>query len=187
MAGSPDPNYPDPKKLPECFARLQKVQLDASPETVLVYQDEVMLLAATLLTTIRAKNQALRDLKGLFQQHPDHFIFDSLPGAGQFLAPALLAKFGDDRQRFSTAAGLQALAGTCPVTDASALEYPPPLPFSEVRRVDPLENERVRRRFEAGTVELRQRVTESAGQIDRPRPPALRRGKPAPARIRLID
>lgn len=112
-------HYPNPKKWPECFARLQKVQLEGSPETVLVYQDEVILLASTLLTTIRAKNQALRELKVLFQQHPDHFIFDSLPGAGQFLAPALLAKFGDDRQRFLTPAGLQALAGTCPVTESS--------------------------------------------------------------------
>jgi len=55
----------------------------------------------------------------LFEQHPDHFIFASLPGAGQLLAPALLTKFGDDRQRFPTPASLQALAGTCPVTDAS--------------------------------------------------------------------
>ncbi len=54
-----------------------------------------------------------------FKQHPDAPIFDSLPGTGEFLAPALLAKFGDDRQRFPQPAGLQALAGTCPVTEAS--------------------------------------------------------------------
>lgn len=35
------------------------------------------------------------------------------------LAPALLAKFGDDRARFPTPASVQALAGTCPVTDQS--------------------------------------------------------------------
>lgn len=111
--------YPAPKKLPACFARLQQHHLEASPETVLVYQDEVCLLARTLLSNVQAKNQALRQLQGLFQQHPDHFVFASLPGAGQFLAPALLAKFGDDRQRFPTPASLQALAGTCPVTEAS--------------------------------------------------------------------
>ena len=37
----------------------------------------------------------------------------------RFLAPALLTKFGDDRQRFSQPASVQALAGTCPVTAAS--------------------------------------------------------------------
>jgi transposase len=43
----------------------------------------------------------------------------SLPGAGELLAPSLLAKFGDDRARFPTAGSVQALAGTCPVTDQS--------------------------------------------------------------------
>ena len=111
--------YPRPKNLPKCFARLQCPQPEASPETILVYQDEVPLLASTLLTNLRAKNQTLRQLKTWFEQHPDHFIFASLPGAGQVLAPALLTKFGDDRQRFPSPAGLQALAGTCPVTDQS--------------------------------------------------------------------
>jgi transposase len=35
------------------------------------------------------------------------------------LAPSLLAKFGDDRERFPTARSVQALAGTCPVTEQS--------------------------------------------------------------------
>ena len=35
------------------------------------------------------------------------------------MAPALLAKQGDDRQRFTSTTSLQALAGTCPVTMAS--------------------------------------------------------------------
>jgi transposase len=85
----------------------------------LVYRDEAVQLATLLLRTVRAKNSMLRELKMLFEQHPDHDIFDSLPGAGKFLAPALLVKFGDDRQRFSSPAGVQALAGTCPVTDTS--------------------------------------------------------------------
>jgi transposase len=38
---------------------------------------------------------------------------------GDFLAPALLAKFGDDRHQFPSPASLQALAGTCPVTEQS--------------------------------------------------------------------
>jgi transposase len=35
------------------------------------------------------------------------------------LAPGLLVKFGDDRERFPTPASVQALAGTCPVTQQS--------------------------------------------------------------------
>jgi hypothetical protein len=68
---------------------------------------------------ILAKREVQRVLNNLFAQHPDQAIFTSLPGVGAFLAPALLAKLGDDRDRFPSAATLQALAGTCPVTMAS--------------------------------------------------------------------
>lgn len=111
--------YTQPKRLSECFARLQVSRPQATPDTVLVFRDEAVLLATHLLHTVRAKNTALRELQVLFKQHPDHDIFDSLPGAGKFLSPALLVKFGDDRQRFPSPASVQALAGTCPVTDSS--------------------------------------------------------------------
>jgi transposase len=111
--------YSQPKKLPACFARLQQPYPEAQPETVLVYRAEAELLAQLLLRLVQAKNETLRELSALFQQHPDQAIFASLPGAGDLLAPALLSKFGDDRQRFASPASLQALAGTCPVTDAS--------------------------------------------------------------------
>jgi hypothetical protein len=74
-----------------------------------------------------------------------------------------------------------------PVPDFRPLQNPPPLAFSEVRRIDPLEDERIWRALETGMVELRQRVTEPPGQGDRPGPPALRRSKPASAGVRLID
>jgi transposase len=75
--------YRRQEKVAECFARLE-----ATPETVLVYQDEVPLLANSLLHVVQAKNQAGRELSSLFKQHPDRAIFASLPGAGQLLAPA---------------------------------------------------------------------------------------------------
>jgi transposase len=111
--------YRRPKRLPACFARLQADHPQASPETVLIYQDEAVQLAELLLAGMQAKKQVQRALRSAFHQHPDHTIFTSLPGAGELLAPALLAKFGDDRQRFLAPDGLQALAGTCPVTEKS--------------------------------------------------------------------
>jgi transposase len=102
-----------------CYARLQHTPLQASAATVAVYQDEARLLAQQLRELILAKREVQRDLNTLFAQHPDQAIFTSLPGVGAFLAPALLAKLGDDRERFPSAASLQALAGTCPVTMAS--------------------------------------------------------------------
>ena len=111
--------YSHPKQLPPYFARLKHPYPEASPDTLLAYQDEAVLLAQTLLHLVQAKNRTLIELQALFDRHPDRDIFASLPGTGKFLAPALLTKFGDHRHRFSSAASVQALAGTCPVTDQS--------------------------------------------------------------------
>jgi transposase len=111
--------YPRPGNLQRRFARLNAPQPQASQDTMLVYQDEVPLVADLLLDVVQAKKKAIKELTFLFQQHPDREIFSSLPGAGPFLAPALLAKFGDDRNRFPNPGSIQALAGSCPVTDAS--------------------------------------------------------------------
>ncbi len=113
------PHYSNRKRLPVCFARLQRSYPEPIPETVQVYQDEAVLLATLLLNSLRTKNATKRKLQTLFEQHPDQAIFASLPGAGSYLAPALLVKFGDDRQRFPTPESVQALAGTCPVTESS--------------------------------------------------------------------
>jgi transposase len=108
-----------PAKWPACYARLQAKQPTAAETTVEVHQAEAMALAQLLLATVQAKRQTLRELQAGFERHPDTAIFRSLPGAGGFLAPALLAKFGEDRQRFPEPVYLQSLAGTCPVTESS--------------------------------------------------------------------
>ena len=105
--------------LPKQYARMQRPQPQASLETVQVYEDETRLLAQQCLDLVRTNRALKRELHQLFSQHPDQEIYASLPGAGQLLAPSLLAKFGDDRDRFPDPSSVQALAGTCPVTDAS--------------------------------------------------------------------
>lgn len=104
---------------PKQFARLKRPQPEASGETVQVFREETVLLAQQLLDLVRTNRSQKRELTTLFNQHPDREIFASLPGAGDLLAPSLLAKFGDDRERFPEASSVQSLAGTCPVTDAS--------------------------------------------------------------------
>jgi transposase len=58
-------------------------------------------------------------IQKLFDDHPDHGLFGSLPGAGEKLAPRLLAELGADRDTFATAQSLQCYAGTAPVTRQS--------------------------------------------------------------------
>ena len=101
------------------YAQLMAPAPEANPSAVQAYRDQVRILAELLLPQVRRRIEALALLDQLFSQHPDAFIFESLPGAGELLAPALLAKFGDHRDRFPTAGSVQALAGTCPVTEAS--------------------------------------------------------------------
>jgi transposase len=111
--------HTQPRKLTKSFARLQTRQPRAAPEVVHIYQQEAVILATLLLETVRAVKKTEKELGALFVQHPDHEIFASLPGVGDLLAPGLLVKFGDDRERFPAAGSVQALAGTCPVTEES--------------------------------------------------------------------
>src|SRR3989442_7338910 len=53
------------------------------------------------------------------QDHPDFPLFDALPGAGAVFAPRLLVAFGEQRERFTSAAELQKYAGIAPVTERS--------------------------------------------------------------------
>jgi transposase len=107
------------KNLPACYKRLRSDFPDADPTTIQVYQPIALCLVNLLMPMVQQHNDLLRQISQLYKQHPDAEIFSSLPGAGTLLEPALLAKFGDDRRRFPSPAALQALAGTCPVTDAS--------------------------------------------------------------------
>lgn len=101
------------------YAHLMEPAPQANPIAVAAYREPIRVLAELTLSHVRHRATALSSLAQLFAQHPDAFLFDSLPGAGQILAPALLAKFGDHRDRFPTANSVQALAGTCPVTQQS--------------------------------------------------------------------
>jgi transposase len=57
-----------------------------------------------------------QEIRRLFAQHPDAGLFESLPGAGEKIAPRLLSEIGDDRALFPDAQALQCLAGTAPVS-----------------------------------------------------------------------
>ncbi len=111
--------YPTVGRLPKCFASLQADYPVASPEVVSTYQSEAVMLAGMLLLATHNKLHCTRQLLQLYRQHPNHAAFASLPGAGEFLGPALLAKFGDDPLRFPSATSSQSLAGTAPVTRRS--------------------------------------------------------------------
>jgi transposase len=104
---------------PSIYAALHTDHPQANPELEAAYSPLAVAQARMLETVVRSRNECLARLGKLFLQHPDHEIYDSLPKAGVLLAPALLAKLGDDRARYPNPAILQAVAGTCPVTNRS--------------------------------------------------------------------
>lgn len=111
--------YTQPSKLPASYARLQQAQPFIHSATVQAYRSEAVRLAEMSLTMVQQRTRTEKEVLALFKKHPDAAIFASLPGAGDKLAPALLAKFGDDRLRFPSSEALQTVAGTCPVTKSS--------------------------------------------------------------------
>lgn len=109
-------HYTRTDQLAKRYAHLIEPTPPANPDVVAAYQDHVRVLAHVLRPQVVQRQQVMTRLGQLFAQHPDAPIFSSLPGAGDLLAPGLLVKFGDHRNRFPSPAGVQALAGTCPVT-----------------------------------------------------------------------
>lgn len=104
----------------ELFAQIDRAQpltrdralISAS---ALMAQGMVEQLAAVIAAIARFEEE----LENLFAQHPDHDLFDGLPGAGEALAPRLAVAFGSDRDRYAKAEDLQKFSGVAPVTQAS--------------------------------------------------------------------
>jgi len=119
LAFAKNNRYSHTSNLSACYARLQASFPGVCTEVTNIFQYETLLLANHLRYLVKAKNDLLKALVDDFNRHPDAAIFASLPGAGVFLAPALLSKFGDDRSRYPSRESIQAVAGTCPVTRAS--------------------------------------------------------------------
>jgi transposase len=67
----------------------------------------------------RAIDELEKEIAALAHQQPDWGIFDSLPGAGEVLAPRLMAALGSRRERFASATELQCFSGIAPVKEAS--------------------------------------------------------------------
>jgi transposase len=85
-----------------------------APNALLV-QALVSQLRVTL-DAIEAFDQAIAQRA---QRHPDFPLFQALPGAGPVFASRLLVAFGEQRERYASAAALQKYAGIAPVTERS--------------------------------------------------------------------
>jgi len=62
------------------------------------------------------------EIERIAKQHADYDIFNSLPGTGSALTPRLMVAFGEQRERFQSAAEMQMYSGIAPVTEQSRVE-----------------------------------------------------------------
>ena len=80
---------------------------------------QALALVDQLRTTRQGIDRYDKEIAALAAKHPDYALFSVLPGAGLSLAPRLLAAFGEQRERFTSAADLQKYAGIAPVIERS--------------------------------------------------------------------
>ena len=116
-AGHPNPLGVAPK----IVERLQQQHLQADAVITRTKSRLMLALVGQLLPLLAQIAQYDKEIATLFLTHEDHEIFESLPRAGQRLAPRLLAEIGDDRKRYQDESLLQALGGTSPVLYQSGI------------------------------------------------------------------
>ena len=79
----------------------------------------VLALVSQLRAVLAAIAQFEHEIAAVAPTLPDYALFRNLPGAGEQLAPRLLAAFGEQRERFRSADELQKYVGIAPVTERS--------------------------------------------------------------------
>lgn len=106
---------PAARKAQEITEAVQQAHLAADPITTGTKARLLVILLQQLQPLIDGIALYDAEIARLFVTHPDHVLFDGLPGAGERLAPRLLAEWGDERQRSDSAASVQMLGGTAPL------------------------------------------------------------------------
>jgi len=82
-----------------------------------------IILVGQLRAILDAIDTYDKQINEVATKHPDYALFRALPGAGPSLAPRLLVAFGEQRDRFKSAADLQKYSGVAPVTERSGKKH----------------------------------------------------------------
>lgn len=93
--------------------------LTTDVSVILPHQLLVQALAQQLRVQLTTIEHFDTQIAAFAQTLPDYVLFQALPGAGPIYAPRLLAAFGEQRERYQSAAELQKYAGIAPVTERS--------------------------------------------------------------------
>lgn len=113
----------DPSLVEQILRDLHRPALRQSPAVEAALGTTTRTLIRIVLQMQAAVTKLEAALAAVFDAHQLAPILTSAPGLGAVLAARVLAEVGDDRERFSTAGGLRAFAGTAPVTRASGRSH----------------------------------------------------------------
>jgi transposase len=109
-----------PRVLEERLVAIKTAMPLTLDEAIIIpYRLQAQVLIDQLSVTLEGIKQFDRAIEKIACQHPDYALFSTLPGAGLSLAPRLLVAFGEQRDRYPSAADLQKYAGVAPVTERS--------------------------------------------------------------------
>jgi DNA uptake protein ComE-like DNA-binding protein len=74
---------------------------------VVPHRLQALVYVEQLRVMLNAIKQFDAEIERVAKQHEDYALFTALPGAGPNLAPRLLVAFGEQRDRYKSAADLQ--------------------------------------------------------------------------------
>ena len=86
---------------------------------ITAHQLQALAQVEQLRITLQAIDRFDHEIAMIAPKLPDYALFSALPGAGPILAPRLLTAFGEQRERFTSAAKFQQYSGVAPVTERS--------------------------------------------------------------------
>ena len=90
---------------------------------IMPYRIQALIMVDQLELMLKAIDQFDDEIAKLAHGHTDYALFEALPGAGPALAPRLLVAFGEQRERFKSAADMQKYSGVAPVTERSGQKH----------------------------------------------------------------
>ena len=83
----------------------------------------VLALVEQMRVTLQAIERFDAEIAAVSDTLTDYALFRALPAAGVTLAPRLLAAFGEQRERYESAADIQQYSGIAPVTESSGNKH----------------------------------------------------------------
>jgi transposase len=116
-------HYNNKKALNKIHTILQKEHLTVARPLLEAKKLKAVILAQKLETMSQDIELYVNRLSELVDSHPDGELFLSYPGIAHVTAARLISLFGDDRDRFSSLSEVQALVGSCPVTEKSGKSH----------------------------------------------------------------